>query len=780
MTQQNISTPEKQGPANAAFRMAAIILGAAIVVVLFYVFLAWQLGAWQMYTLAGVIAAFCAVAVFGMREIRNGQPDRGIWSIVIGMMVVFPVATLLVDNVGLIFAGLLFILTFVVANQALPPEKARRAYYIAVVVGVVTALLELLPLNYRLFVPEIQTFIPIVSAAIVLAALFFAIRQAWESVQTKVMVALTGAILLVIAGITFLNIRNVSQDADEDELLALQQLNVDYNDNVELLADGAAMLSISLAEREDIKELFLADDRDGLLTLLTPMFENLKENYDIRHLYVIDTQGVVYVRVHNPQKFGDDVTYRRTADSALQTQSTVAGVEIGPSRLGIRSVSPLYDAGKFIGMVEVGLDYDQAFIEEFKTHTGADYTMWVTNAAAAPAGLGPTDDAREAPLQEMFFYASTFSDNIPIAAEIYQQVLESGESVIQYVELGDTDVAVLVSPMFGYGDRIIGVVDIIQDRETVLARIQGDLNSNLITAGIGTLIGLVAVWFAVRNFVLQPLARLSSVAERQLSGDLDARVEIKTEDEFGQLGEVFNNLTDQLEQTIQLQERTIANRTRALETSTEVSRRLSTILDPTQLVREVVEQLRSAFGYYHAHIYLFDESKQNLDMVGGTGEAGQTLLARGHKIESGQGLVGRAAVSNEIVLIPDVGQAEGWLPNPLLPETKAEVAVPIAIGADVLGVLDVQHNVTAGLTETDADLIQSIANQVAIAIQNAQAYTRAQRLAVREAQIAAINQRIQSAVSIDDVLKVAVSELGRTLGSQTSVELKVSPQSTDK
>jgi len=228
-------------------------------------------------------------------------------------------------------------------------------------------------------------------------------------------------------------------------------------------------------------------------------------------------------------------------------------------------------------------------------------------------------------------------------------------------------------------------------------------------------------------------------------------------------------------------EQQVADRTQALEISTEVSRQLSTILDQNELVHEVVEQLRTAFGYYHAHIYLYDEPKQNLVMSGGTGNAGQTMLSHGHKLEKGQGLVGRAAEQNQVILIPDVSQAEGWLPNPLLPETKAEVAVPIAVGQDVLGVLDVQHNVTNGLGNGDANLIQSIANQVAIAVKNAQAYSRSQRQAVREAQITAISQRIQSAMTIEDVLQIAVSELGNTIGARNSnIDLQVTALSLNE
>lgn len=176
-------------------------------------------------------------------------------------------------------------------------------------------------------------------------------------------------------------------------------------------------------------------------------------------------------------------------------------------------------------------------------------------------------------------------------------------------------------------------------------------------------------------------------------------------------------------------EEQVAARTRRLATVATLNERLSAILDVEQLLAELVQAVKDHFGYYHVHIYLFDERRANLVVAAGTGPAGAEMKAQRHSIplNSSTSLVARAARSGEIVNVENVRETENWLPNPLLPETCAEMAVPIILEQQVIGVLDVQEDEVSALDEGDANLLRSLANQVAVAIRNANLFAEVQQ-----------------------------------------------------
>jgi putative methionine-R-sulfoxide reductase with GAF domain len=315
----------------------------------------------------------------------------------------------------------------------------------------------------------------------------------------------------------------------------------------------------------------------------------------------------------------------------------------------------------------------------------------------------------------------------------------------------------------------------LQDQSEALQPVSAQTRNILFLAfGISIIAAITA--FVLSQFVSGPIVRLKATAEKVASGDLTAQAKVETGDETGALATAFNAMTSQLRDLIGSLEQRVADRTKALATSAEVSRRLAAILDPRQLASEVVNEVRSAFDYYYAQIYLLDEAGENLVIASGTGEAGSAMLARGHSVPKGRGLVGRAADANASVLVPDVSQEEGWLPNELLPDTKSEAAVPISVGDQVLGVLDVQHDLVNGLTEEDITLLESLAGQVAISLRNARSYEQSRAQAELASLVNVIGQKIQRTTSVEDTLQTAIRELGTAIGaSRVRARIGVQP-----
>ncbi len=289
----------------------------------------------------------------------------------------------------------------------------------------------------------------------------------------------------------------------------------------------------------------------------------------------------------------------------------------------------------------------------------------------------------------------------------------------------------------------------------VLAQAQNSIRTGVILIVVGL---VMAVLLAVFNTIsiTRPLEALRLGTEEFQRGNLEAEVSTAGRDEFTVLARTFNNLAKQIRELILDLEKRVADRTKALATSTEVSRRLSTILEQKELVAAVVDQVNEAFGYYHTQIYFFDDRQENLVMAGGTGTAGEKLLAQFHKIRAGRGLVGRAAETNEPVLVPDTSQNPDWLPNPFLPETKSEIALPITLGNRVLGVLDVQQNKANALQQADIDALQSIANQIAVAIQNIRQYESTQKIASDMSVVANVGIATSTIIDPDRLLQEVV------------------------
>jgi signal transduction histidine kinase len=165
-------------------------------------------------------------------------------------------------------------------------------------------------------------------------------------------------------------------------------------------------------------------------------------------------------------------------------------------------------------------------------------------------------------------------------------------------------------------------------------------------------------------------------------------------------------------------------RTHELEIVADLSATASSVLDPEQLLQSIVDMAKERFGVYHVHIYLADEDAQMLNLSSGAGEVGRKMVAARHAIpmDAEKSLVARARRERRAVIVNDVRAEPDFLPNPNLPKTRSEMAVPLIVGGKVLGVFDVQSDRLSGFSEEDANIYSTLAAQVAVALQNARLY----------------------------------------------------------
>jgi len=165
-------------------------------------------------------------------------------------------------------------------------------------------------------------------------------------------------------------------------------------------------------------------------------------------------------------------------------------------------------------------------------------------------------------------------------------------------------------------------------------------------------------------------------------------------------------------------------RARELGTVAAVSTTASTVLNPDELLQQVVDLTKERFNLYHAHIYLTDKSWNTLLLAAGAGEIGRQMVSEEHtiQIDMEASLVARAARARQAIIVNNVQSEAGFLPNLLLPETRSEMAVPMIVGDNIIGVFDVQSDIVGHFTEEDAGIYTTLASQVAVALQNARLY----------------------------------------------------------
>ena len=231
------------------------------------------------------------------------------------------------------------------------------------------------------------------------------------------------------------------------------------------------------------------------------------------------------------------------------------------------------------------------------------------------------------------------------------------------------------------------------------------------------------IYFSTRN--LQNAINQAKESEKKLQTSNEAlyKLNLSLEDRIA-------DSTAELVTTNRRNER----RARQFEAIAQVARVIATIQDLDSLLPRITQVISQQFGFYHVGIFMWDENHEFAVLMAANSEGGQRMLKRGHKLGIGQtGIVGFVSATGTSRIALDVGADAVFFDNPDLPHTRSELALPLRVANEIIGVLDVQSMEQNVFQEEDTDVLSTLADQVAIAIQNGRSYETTQGM-LKEAQ----------------------------------------------
>lgn len=782
--------PTRLDRPQRALRVTQIVLVLSILALVPLLFLTAANKVPQLYVLCAFFSALLLTATLCLYWVQNGHHTRGVALLLATLILTLVAMPLLFDGTGVLMGLLTIFVVWQIANMTLTPMRAGQAMLIGLLGGIVAVLLDLPELGTQMLLPDFNVLFGTLSFIIIFAFGVLILRHYRQySVRTKVLSVTLFITLLIVSTTTVLTgeaiRRTLTEEVGDDlQLLAqsrafavsemlrrqtsiLQVLVLDQRLQAAAVAQGDEVeggeTAVLTALSEQDAQWQAAADHDPLVAdklnnEAATTLRKFQEQFSFHHeLFLTDRYGGVVAATQRTTDYyqGDEAWWQSAfANGVGKAYISEPVWDESSSTFGLQIAIPVYaeGGGELVGilrstyaltelqeLLNEGLRADNSVTMALLIN-GQELLMEEEMGSLQPtqldgeilAQLQATDEVLLKPYDEALQFMSAARVRAFFPTELTS---EQGWLVL------------LLQPQ-GEALRPLGV----QQRLNTLL--------GVLLAVVG---GLIAAYAG--NVLSQPIGLLTQTAVRVRNGDFEAQATVDSTDEIGTLAETFNAMTLQLRANLQNLEFRVRERTRGLEVAAQIGRRISTILDEDEMITAVVDQVQKAFNYYHVQIYLLDKTTNRLTAASGTGQPGRSMRQYGHYVTLGEGLVGQAAANNLPLLAPDVTREHRWLPNKWLPETRSELAVPIATEKEVLGVLDVQRTSMGSLTEADTNVLQLIANQVAIALQNARQYVVTQQRAERQLLINKIGQQIQSTTAIDEALQVAVRELGRALGS---------------
>ncbi len=579
----------------------------------------------------------------------------------------------------------------------------------------------------------------------------------------KIMLVMGVAIGGVGAVLTLTNLNNMTRLVEAAERSALDAHLQAIHNAIAAESRTAEALSALVANIPQVQESFAVGDRQEVANWFVPGYKTLADDYGVEQFQFHTSPATSWLRVHRPEKFGDDLSaFRFTVLATNKEKKPVRGLEGGVAGLGARGIVPVWlDGVKHLGSVEFGMSFGQPFFEHFKAQNGVDASLHLY-------------DSKQSTFTTL---AGTLGKEPLLSNATLQQAMQ-GVVQLDHRTLQGKPHAVYAASVKDFSGKTIGVLEIAMDSSTFQASLDNARSTAIWVGLVSFILGLIMTQWLARHIV----ARLHTVVEgvnRVAHGDLASKVQLAGADEVAALAQATQAMQDKLRELVADVSQNAAKVHGAAQDIVEaVSGQAATSTQMSSSVAEItttMEELSASSTQIADHSRsVVDIANQTLDGSRKGSEAMQTVLTRMNDIRSDnqhslEEIVALGAKSKQISRVME-------LINTVADQTKL-IAFNAALEASSAGEAGKRFSVVAGEIRRLADSVTDSTREIEERINEIQD-SIARLVITSEKGVTGIEAGLSASAHATDRLNDIVQTASQTSGAAQQISLSTQQQKT--
>lgn len=752
--------PEKRRNASLISLMVLLVY---ISVTSLYAFFLSQMQNWQLYAIILVAGSQIIAAAIALRLSLAGRSQIAVTFLLISLILAIPSVSLFITGLGIALGVGSLVGFYLIATLGLETKRARRFTWPIIVSSILNILIDFYYPAARITIPIISIAIPIFTILGVSVFIITYLRSINNyPLRTKLIIAFILVTILPLAIFSFIlnnNTRNILTrqiTADLTELSSLAAQNIDsfITTQLDILRTESQQPALVEYLRVRPNERAGSAQESGAQQVLVTFAR--KDPVFIRSYAVLDSQGRNLLDTfaeHQARSERNFPHFRQPIETGVPYASSILFSEDGGASMYFSA--PIRDEeGNILGVLraEFNIGILQNALKKILPPNHPDQLLTLVDSSTY-VRIAYTGN-----LEEKFRSYKAFNPQEIIAFQIEgrmppgdpDSVLSVVPEMVAALESGDTQ-RLFTAPSISLQDNALTVATrlknqpwyaiAMQSEKGAFAPVEAQTRTLLLITFIMS--GLAAgAAILVTTVLVRPVTALTAIAQKISAGDLTAQAQVTTKDEIGTLASTLNQMSIELNKTLTGLEERVNERTselvvareqselraRQLTIISEVSRAIAGEQNLDRLLPLITRLVSEKFGFYHIGIFLIDDSNTFAILRASNSDGGQRMLARGHRLAVGQvGIVGFVSKTGNPRIALDVGADATFFNNPDLPLTRSEMALPLKVRNDIIGVLDVQSTQAAAFNENDINILSILADQVAIAIDNARLFGESQR-----------------------------------------------------